>query len=75
MGTEEAKLTYRLRASTIELVNAQARAWHGLSQLRVRGLAKSRWVAPCLNIAHSILLGLRCLLGLDNTPTPLAVAV
>lgn len=74
MGTEEAKVTYRLRASTIELVNAQARAWHGLSQLRVRGLAKARCVALWVAIAHSILVGLRCLLGLDSTPTSLAVA-
>lgn len=74
MGTEEAKLTYRLRASTIELVNAQARAWHGLSQLRVRGLAKARCVALWVAIAHSVLVGLRCLLGLESTPTPLTVA-
>ena len=74
MGTDEAKLTYRLRASTIELVNAQARAWHGLTQLRVRGLAKARCVALWVAIAHNILVGLRCLLGLDRSPTPLAVA-
>ncbi len=74
MGTAEAKLTYRLRASTIELVNAQARAWHGLTQLRVRGLAKARCVALWVAITHNILVGLCCLLGLDRTPTPLAVA-
>jgi len=74
MGTEEAKLTYRLRASTIELVNAQARVWHGLTQLRVRGLAKVRCVGLWVAIAHNILVGLRCLLGLDRVPTPLAVA-
>ncbi len=74
MGTEEAKRTYRLRASTIELVNAQARVWHGLSQLRVRGLAKARCVGLWVAITHNILVGLRCLLGLDSVPTSLAVA-
>jgi hypothetical protein len=75
MGTEEAKLTYRLRASTIELVNAQARVWHGLSQLRVRGLAKARCVALWVAIAHSILVGLRSLLGLDRASDELRSAV
>lgn len=72
MGTEEAKETYRLRASTIELVNAQARTWHGLTQLRVRGLAKARCVALWLAITHNLLVGLRALLGLERVP--LAVA-
>ena len=72
MGTEEAKETYRLRASTIELVNAQARTWHGLTQLRVRGLAKARCVALWVAITHNLLVGLRALLGLERAP--LAVA-
>ena len=75
MGTEEAKQTYRLRASTIELVNAQARAWHGLTQLRVRGLAKVRCVALWVAITHNILVGLRSLLGLDKIPDKLPLAV
>lgn len=72
MGTEAAQETYRLRASTIELVNAQARTWHGLTQLRVRGLAKARCVALWVALAHNLLVGLRSLLGLDRRP--LAVA-
>jgi len=72
MGTEEAKETYRLRAATIELVNAQARTWHGLTQLGVRGLAKARCVALWVAITHNILVGLRALLGLDRAPRGLA---
>lgn len=72
MGTDEAKETYRLRASTIELVNAQARAWHGLTQLRVRGLAKARCVGLWIAIVHDILVGLRTLLGLKKGPVAVA---
>jgi hypothetical protein len=37
MGTAEAKATYKLRAATVECVNAQARASNGVYQVRVRG--------------------------------------
>ncbi|MBI2912095.1 MAG: IS1182 family transposase [Chloroflexi bacterium] len=72
MGTGEVKETYKLRASTIELINAQARGWHGLTQLPVRGLAKVRCIALWIAIAHNLLVGLRSLLGLR--PGPVAIA-
>jgi len=59
MGTEEAKTTYRLRAATIECVNAQARGQYGLLQLRVRGRAKVRCVALWLALAHNLRLWVR----------------
>jgi transposase len=59
MGSEAAKQTYRLRAQTIECVNAQARCRHGLQQLPVRGLQKVRCVALWVAIAHNLLIALR----------------
>jgi transposase len=59
MGTEQAKQTYRLRAQTIECVNAQARCRHGVQQLGVRGLQKVRSVALWLAITHNLLIALR----------------
>jgi len=56
MGTAEAQATYRLRAATIECVNAQARSNYGLTQLRVRGLAKVRCVALWVALAHNLRL-------------------
>ncbi|HET7080260.1 MAG TPA: IS1182 family transposase [Chloroflexia bacterium] len=56
MGTEDAKMTYRLRAATIECVNAQARSQYGLLLLRVRGRAKVRGVALWLALAHNLRL-------------------
>ena len=56
MGTEAAKVAYRLRAATIECVNAQARMQHGLTLLRVRGLAKVRCVALWVALAHNLTL-------------------
>jgi transposase len=56
MGTDEAKATDRLRAATIECVNAQARARHGLTQRRVRGLGKVRCVALWVALAHHLTL-------------------
>ncbi len=55
------------------MVNLQARVWHGLSQLRVRGLAKARCAGLWVAIAHNILVGLRCLIGLEGVPTRLPV--
>src|SRR5262245_53138006 len=40
MGTEAAQATYRRRSSTIETVNGELKTERGLTQLRVRGLAK-----------------------------------
>jgi transposase len=56
MGLEEMKLLYRLRAATIECVNAKARVRHGLTQVRVRGVAKVRCVALWLALAHNLTL-------------------
>jgi len=65
MATEEAKLTYKLRAATRECVNAQARSRHGLLQLRVRGLVKALAIALWIAITHDLLIWLRHL----ATPT------
>jgi transposase len=70
MGTDEAHLTYRLRAATIECVNAQARSQYGLLLLRVRGQAKVRCVALWLAIAHNLRLWVRH----QQAATPLPVA-
>ena len=56
MGTDPAKDAYRIRAATIECVNAQARSRFGLQQLRVRGLRKVRCVALWLALTHNLLL-------------------
>jgi transposase len=59
MGTDAAKETYRIRAATIECVNAQARCRFGLQQLRVRGLRKVRCVAQWLALTHNLLLWIK----------------
>jgi len=59
MGTAAAQALYKLRASTIECVNAQARARHGLQQLRVRGSRKVRCVATWIALTHNLLIGIR----------------
>lgn len=59
MGTEEAQETYRLRAATIECVNAQARSRFGVQQLRVRGTAKVRCVALWVALTHNLLLWIK----------------
>jgi transposase len=56
MGTDEAKATYRLRAATIECVNAKARVRHGLTQLRVRGVGRVRCVAVWVAVAHNLMV-------------------
>jgi hypothetical protein len=56
MGLDEMKALYKLRAATIECVNAKARGLHGLVQLRVRGLAKVRCVALWVALAHNLRL-------------------
>lgn len=59
MGTAAAKALYKLRAATIECVNAQARARHGLQQFRVRGVAKVRCVATWVALTHNLLIWVR----------------
>jgi len=59
MATTEAQATYKLRAATSELVNAQARSQYGLLQLRVRGLVKVLCVALWIAITHNLLIWLR----------------
>jgi transposase len=54
MGTDEAKELYKLRAATIECVNAQARN-RGLQRLLVRGQAKARCVALLYALAHNLM--------------------
>jgi transposase len=56
MGTEAAKTAYRLRAATIECVNAKVRMQHGLTLLRVRGLAKVRCITLWTALAHNLKL-------------------
>ena len=59
MGTDPAKDTYRIRAATIEWVNAQARSRFGVQQLRVLGLAKVRCVAHWIALTHTLLLWIK----------------
>jgi transposase len=59
MGTAEAKETYKLRAATVECVNAQARSSNGVYQVRVRGRAKVRCVALWVAIAHNLRIWIR----------------
>jgi transposase len=68
MGTDPAKDTYRIRAATIECVNAQARSRFGLQQFRVRGLRKVRCVALWLALTHDLLIWIRYLLGEGALP-------
>jgi len=55
MGTKEAKILYRERAETAELVNAQARN-RGLQQFEVRGVKKVECVALMFALTHNMLL-------------------
>ena len=68
MGTDEAKDTYKLRAATVECVNAQARTSHGVYQVRVRGRAKVRCGALWVALTHNLLIWIRD----RHAPTPLA---
>lgn len=56
MGLAEGELLYRPRAAPIAWVNAKARALHGLTQVRVRGLAKVRGAALWAALAHNLTL-------------------
>lgn len=56
MGSEAGKEIYKQRAATSETVNADLKAWRGLSGFRVRGRARVRcvvlWSALAYNILH-----------------------
>jgi len=56
MGSEEGQAIYKLRASTIETVNADLKSYRGLHRLTVRGLGKVRcvvlWSALAYNLLH-----------------------
>lgn len=54
MGTESAQAIYKQRASTAECVNALARQ-RGLTQFRIRGLAKVKLIATWFALAHNVL--------------------
>ena len=54
MGTEEAKVIYKDRASTAECVNAIARN-RGLQQLRVRGRRKVKTILLWYALAHNMM--------------------
>ena len=58
MGTEAAKLIYRLRAQTAEWVNAQCRN-RGLWQMPVRGQPRCRIIALMYAIAHNLVVAER----------------
>jgi transposase len=58
MGTEAAKLIYRLRCQTAEWVNAQCRN-RGLWHMPVRGRPRCRIVALMYAIAHNLVVGER----------------
>lgn len=57
MGRERTKKTYKLRAATVECVNAIARN-RGLQRLLVRGRRKARAVFLWFAIAHNVMRGL-----------------
>ena len=58
MGTEAAKLIYRLRSQTAEWVNAQARN-RGFWFMRVRGQPRCRTTALLFAIAHNLVVAQR----------------
>lgn len=64
MATDDAKQIYTQRASTIETVNADLRAWRGLQQLPIRGATKVRALAMLYAITFNILRLPRSLLGI-----------
>lgn len=54
MASDEGKERYRLRAASVECVNAQVRR-RGLTQFRVRGLLKVRCVTLWHALAHNLM--------------------
>lgn len=65
MGTPEAQAIYKLRAATVECVNAQCRN-RGFQQFRVRGEHKARAVALWYAITHNLMRRL----SLCGAPAP-----
>jgi IS5 family transposase len=59
MATDTAKMIYRQRASTAELVNADLRAWRGLTHLRVRGLHRVRAAVYLAAFTHNLRRAIR----------------
>lgn len=55
MATDEAKNIYRLRASTVETINADLSQHRGLRQFPVRGSPKVKCVALWMVLAYNIL--------------------
>lgn len=56
MGTDAAKVTYRLRAATSECANADLRTHRGLQHLPVRGIEKTVMVGLWMAITYNALL-------------------
>lgn len=54
MGSEEGKEIYKQRAATSETVNADLRTYRGLTQILVRGMAKSQCVALWCALAYNV---------------------
>jgi transposase len=56
MGSAEGKEIYKLRASSVETINADLKCYRGLGRLTVRGLEKVRcvvlWSALAYNLLH-----------------------
>lgn len=55
MKKESAKKIYRERAATAETVNADLRAWRGLQQFRVRGIAKVKSISLLSALTYNLL--------------------
>jgi len=55
MSSVEGKTTYKQRAATSETVNADLRAYRGLTQLTVRGLRKAKCVALWCALAYNVM--------------------
>lgn len=64
MAQDDAKALYKLRAATIETVNADLREWRGMQQLPVRGATKVRALAMLYAITFNIVRLPRALLRL-----------
>jgi transposase len=67
MGSDEAKLIYKDRASTAECVNAIARN-RGLYQVRVRGKSKVLAVVLLYALAHNLMRAVALRAGNDKKP-------
>jgi transposase len=70
MGSDEAKQTYKLRAATVECVNAQTRTCNGVQQVTVRGQRKVLCLALWVAITHNLLIALKQLGHWGTAPVP-----